>query len=101
MNNQITASHHPLKKTFNIEFQNVKDMEAFIAPRKQTAFVNKAIRASLDQLMKEKEKQEAIESLEKLYSMRVKSDESAVDLVRAIRHERADRLVDEMGKDAG
>lgn len=104
------------EKTFNIEFRNIKDMEFLIAPRKQTdfvnielwnikdmesliareklaAFANRAIIQSLDRMEREKRKQEAIESLEKLYSMRVKSDESAVDLVRAARLERADQLV--------
>ena len=81
------------KKTFNIELRNIKDMESFIAPRKQTAFVNKAIRQHLDQMVQEKQKQEAIESLEKLYSMRIKSDKSVIDLVREVRHERVDRLV--------
>ena len=32
------------RKTFNIELRNVRDMESFIAPRKQTAFVNKALK---------------------------------------------------------
>ena len=81
------------KKTFNIELRNIKDMQSFLAPRKQTAFVNQAIRQSLDQMTKEKQKQEAIESLEKLYSMRIKSDKGAVDLVREVRHERVDRFV--------
>ena len=73
-------------------------MESFIAPRKQADFVNKAIRQSLEQMKKERNKQQAIDSLEQLYSSRIKSDKTAVELVREIRHERVDRLTAESKK---
>ena len=89
------------KKTFNIELRNIKDMEFFLAPRKQTAFVNQAIRQSLDQMTKEKNKQEALQALQDLSQMTtkdskrttVKSDEkSSVELIRELRQGRVEHL---------
>ncbi len=77
-------------------------MEAFVAPRKQTAFVNKAIRKSLDQMKKEKQKNKAIQALKELSKMRSDADKSdgksSVELVREIRHERVDRLLADINK---
>lgn len=91
----ITINKEPVqKKTFNIEKENIKDMEKLIAPRKQTEFVNRAIRQSLSEMKKERAKKKAIASLEKLYSMRKPSVDgrTAVELVREARHERAEHL---------
>ena len=94
---KVIAKTQVQKKTYNIELQNIKDMESFIAPRKQTAFVNKAIRLSLDQMKKEKNKQEALQALQDLSKMRTKADMSdgkdSVELVRELRHERVERLI--------
>jgi len=100
MNKPIVDNTQVRKKTFNIELQNIRDMESFIAPRKQTAFVNKAIRQLLDQMQKEKQKQQALESLKALAKMRNNADMSdgkgSVELIREIRHERAERLLTDM-----
>ena len=93
----MTLNSPVQKKTFNIDAQNIRGMESFVAPRKQTEFVNKAIRVSLDQMKKEQAKQKAIASLEALYKMRSDADmddgKNSVELVREIRHERVDRLI--------
>ena len=95
MNEKMTLSSPAQKKTFNIDVQNIRGMESFIAPRKQTEFVNKAIKFSLDQMRKEQAKQEAIASLEALYNMRSDADmddsKDSVELIREIRHERVNR----------
>ena len=50
-------------------------------------------------MKKEKRKREAIESLEKLYSMRIKSDKSAVEWVREARRDRVDGLAADVEED--
>ena len=83
------------KKTFNIDLQNIKDMESFIAPRKQTAFVNKAIRESLAQMKKEKNKQDALQALQVLSKMTPAdnaSGKTSVELIRELRGGRLEHL---------
>ena len=38
------------KKTFNIEIDNIRDMQEFIPSRKQTEFVNKIIREKFNEI---------------------------------------------------
>ena len=96
MNKQAMENPQVQRKTFNIELQNVRDMETFIAPRKQTAFVNKAIRQSLDQMKKEKNKQEALQALKDLSKVRENTDmsdgKSSVELIRELREGRVNYL---------
>ena len=66
-----------------------RDMESAIAPRKQAAFVNDAIRQSPDRVTTCKGNKAAINSLRALAAMRSDDDmeggKNSVDLVREIR----------------
>ena len=66
-----------------------RDMELAIAPRKQAAFINDAIRQSPDRVTIRKGNKAAINSLRALAAMRSDDDmeggKNSVDLVREIR----------------
>ena len=66
-----------------------RDMEPAIAPRKQAAFINDAIRQSPDRVTIRKGNKAAINSLRALAAMRSDDDmeggKNSVDLVREIR----------------
>ena len=66
-----------------------RDMEPAIAPRKQAAFINDAIRQSPDRVTIRKGNKAAINSLRALAAMRsddgMEGGKNSVDLVREIR----------------
>ena len=82
------------KRTFSIESRNIKDMETFIAPRKQTEFVNRALRKSLDELKDIEAREKALKSLQEISKMRIKSNngKDSVQLVRELREGRIEHL---------
>jgi predicted PP-loop superfamily ATPase len=98
---QGTENRQVQKKTFNIDFQNIKEMEFFIARRKQTAFVNKAISQALEQMKKEHSKKEALQALKELSAMRknteINDGQTSVELVRELRENRVDYLCEGSG----
>ena len=90
MNRQAIEISQVQKKTFNIEIQNVRDMEFFIGQRKQTEFVNRAIKHELEREQESLERQEAIKSLVKLEKIRQSMPKSLLrseDIIRELREE--------------
>lgn len=82
------------KTTVYIDAENSKKIEEFLPKNKnvKSDFINQAIKKEFERIEKERAKKQSMAALDKLYEMRVKSDKSAVEQVRDIRHERVDRI---------
>lgn len=84
----MSRAIHVTKKTFNIENELVQEMQKLIPSRKQTAFVNKALKELIAKEKKEKAKEELLKALDDLVKHAKVPSKPSVELIREIREER-------------
>lgn len=89
--------NHKSKTSFYIDKDNKERIKKFISNRLQTKFINNAIREAL---LKEEQKILRLKAQESLESCPIfKIEENSVDIIRSIRGQRDERLIDTLNID--
>ena len=81
---------HKTKTSFYIDSDNKEKMKKLVSKRKQTEFINKAVREALIREEKQKMKNKAIRSIENCPTFKV--DKPSEEIVREIRENRINHL---------
>ena len=82
----------PKSRTFRIEIDNIDRMNRFVPLGSKTKFVNESLSKSLDEIEREKTKEEALEFLNNLNPIKVEGYGGSVAEVRKLREERDDHI---------
>ena len=84
-----------VRKTFNISDENAEKMAKFLSQRKQTEFVNRAIRREFEHMQEEFDREKALKAMAKIRKIREtmpKSNKPSEEVLRELRGERLEHL---------